>query len=96
MIRWVLLLPWKGRAVTRGRSWRRAQRERVIANRLRMIAQSWGWRDSQFEYEPGRLHKYNTACPCMMCRLDKHGRRRVERRSRDAMKATRRIKKTPY
>lgn len=76
----------------RGRAFRRAQRDRMIARRLRIAADVWHTA-GVFSGEEGRLDKYNLVCPCWVCQISRRSGRAFERRSTDARKYYRFIKK---
>lgn len=61
----------------RGRAWRRAQNQRIINKRKRIIKDVWCWNGENPEQwvvycEPGRLNKWNFTCSCFMCKMEKH------------------------
>jgi|GEM_PF-5186751 len=60
--------------MSRDRSWRRSQTERVIQRRGKCV-QMWGFdEDHLWISQPHRLSKYNLVCDCWMCN-HKHQRR---------------------
>lgn len=55
---------------SRDRSWRRSQRLRLIARRVRIIRKAW--RDQRYDPPIGRFAKWNLACSCWMCNCQLH------------------------
>lgn len=60
----------------RTRSWRRAQRQRVIRKRLHIVKNKWylskDWLEWNWLKEGSRLAKYNLVCSCFMCSDEKY------------------------
>lgn len=57
----------------RNRAWRRFQRQRIIANRLFIARDVWGYTNHIYEWtwlkNGSRLAKYNFTCDSRMCKL---------------------------
>ncbi len=62
----------------RTRDMRRAERQRVITRRHRMM-RVWTFpADHRWFQEPGRLSKYNLKCTCGLCKLDRYSRAKTK------------------
>lgn len=72
----------------RSASERRANDNKFISKRVRIILDNWGWRGKNwineflFIKEPHRLHKYNLQCGCYMCRDKKYNRAQAKEANR--------------
>jgi hypothetical protein len=73
----------------RDRAWRRAQNQRVINKRKKIIKDIWcadssSWTPDDFREfeESGRLNKFNFTCDHECCKIDKNGSR-IGRRQKD-------------
>jgi len=60
--------------MTRTADIRRANRQRIIAKRTRIITRVWSSAPPLWIEQPGRIAKYNLKCGCGMCKRERYNR----------------------